>query len=294
MLKSTMETQDIDNTDHKLRLLLQVARGEQDEVEKTLRVHPEYLLFKGEVTDLSGRTFTNITAFQYALWAMDVRYMCKMMIACLPRTSEGEAIKDQLLPQYNALERDGVTYTQRGESHTEKHYNILPLITVLEDYCSKRSKLFWIETVGKLQFDVPAHIAQHYCVLGKTLDAQRNFSDDSFKRTLTVSTQNGPCNWYDERLGTVFAITRGIVASGAGAVIEAPSCQGIYSRRNGKPNFWAGEPYDLGPALDWKALSSLGNVRLADLLNIKLILQKPLQQIDEDAAKEESKWCSVM
>lgn len=282
----------------KSRLIQYVADGEQDQAARVIREHPEYLLFKGNVTDKSGRTFTNISAFQYALWAMDVRYMCGMMIDCLPRTSEGEAIKDQLLPQYNALERDGVNYSLRGENHNEKHYDMGPLINALETYCSENwtiggdeQKDYWHKTIGKLQYDVPVHVAQHYCVPNKTLEDQSPFKEENFERTLIVSSKTGPCNWYHDRLGVDIAISRGGVKVDAGAVNEPPDTSGIYGRsRNGRANLFTGSSYPMGPAIDKTALRNLNETRKQDLAKLKTKLTSTLQELDaaEEAAQNRS------
>ena len=44
-----------------------VAEGEQDQAEVMLKSNPNLALVPGDVTDLSKRTFTRITGFQYAV-----------------------------------------------------------------------------------------------------------------------------------------------------------------------------------------------------------------------------------
>ncbi len=53
------------------RLLHHVAMGEQDKSEKIVKSNPELLLLSGNVTDGSNRLFMHISAFQYAIWALD-------------------------------------------------------------------------------------------------------------------------------------------------------------------------------------------------------------------------------
>lgn len=53
------------------RFLTLVAEGEQDKAEAMLKINPTLALVPGEVTDLSKRTFTGITGFQYAVWALE-------------------------------------------------------------------------------------------------------------------------------------------------------------------------------------------------------------------------------
>ncbi len=84
-------------------------------VEDLLRLSPEFLLEKGDFTDWGGRTFKNITAFQYALWARDFK-MIERMLKCIPVGEEGDAIRTELLRQYEQVtmpryQGGGLTYT---------------------------------------------------------------------------------------------------------------------------------------------------------------------------------------
>lgn len=44
--------------------------------EDLLKNSPEFLLERGDIKDWGGRTFKNITAFEYALWAKDFKIAC--------------------------------------------------------------------------------------------------------------------------------------------------------------------------------------------------------------------------
>mgnify|MGYP005615204837 FL=1 len=55
-----------------------VAEGEQDQCEAMLEKNKDLVLFSGNVKDLSGRTFENITGFQYAVWAPT---LCTLFLA---------------------------------------------------------------------------------------------------------------------------------------------------------------------------------------------------------------------
>ena len=111
------------------RLLLFVARGEQDEAHAMLEQYPELLLKPGNVTDYSGRTFKKITAYEYAYWAKDT-HMCRMLEAHMD-----EATKAIMLERIDAMERDGLTYEQHSVVITHsKHFDFTPLITALRRY----------------------------------------------------------------------------------------------------------------------------------------------------------------
>src|SRR3990167_6393273 len=104
------------------RLLNHVALGEQDEAEKILKTRPDLLLFKGNLQDHAGRDFTHITAFQYALWALDW-HMWKMILKYLPR--------DEAAKQLQELETNS---TAHGT-----HFDLNPLITALNNYIAYNS-----------------------------------------------------------------------------------------------------------------------------------------------------------
>lgn len=70
--------------------------------EDILKKSPEFLLERGGVTDSGGRTFKNVTAFEYALWAKDFK-MLKMMLRCVPKTEEGNRIRAELAKQYEQV-----------------------------------------------------------------------------------------------------------------------------------------------------------------------------------------------
>lgn len=288
-------------------LLSLVAQGEQDKAQQILQIHPEYLLHYGDVTDLSGRQFSNITPLQYAVWALDVRYMTNMMISCLPRNASGEEIRNALLEQYNQVETNGLKYLLRGKEVTEKHYRF-KLNEELDNYVDSEDKddAEWYD-VGKTQYDLPAHVAQHYCEPDVSFNSC-DFKAKNFKRTLHgigtagLSSIGGDnLYWYSEGLGVNYAIVRGLSSKGAGAYDDAPSCHGIYGRsKSGKASFWTGSSYDSGPVIDLKAMEQLEKTRKADLVELKLKLQTPLHELDEAAERQaqeelnETSSCALM
>ena len=84
------------------QLLQYVAEGEQDKAEKMLKgksggllgwgeikANPDLLSHRSTVKDLSGREFKQITAFQYALWAMDW-HMWTMIQKYLPQEAQAQ------------------------------------------------------------------------------------------------------------------------------------------------------------------------------------------------------------
>ena len=86
-------------------LLQHMVRGEQKQVVAILKGNSEFMLshWRGDVTDLSGRTFKHITACQCAAWPWNI-YVLKGMLDCIPKDQEVIYCTD-LLHQLNALKK---------------------------------------------------------------------------------------------------------------------------------------------------------------------------------------------
>lgn len=54
------------------KLLMLVAQGQQIQAQALQAQQPNLLSQRGDVTDYSGRTFKNITAYEYAYWAKPI------------------------------------------------------------------------------------------------------------------------------------------------------------------------------------------------------------------------------
>jgi len=91
------------------KLLKHVVRSERNEMEDLSKKHPLLCLTKGTVTDLSGRTFVNISGFGYARWALDY-WTWQRILPHIPKTHFTEA-----LDQLTTLKISG-TYGQKGET----------------------------------------------------------------------------------------------------------------------------------------------------------------------------------
>ncbi len=101
--------------------LTAVYLGNIDKARACFKLHPELGSAQGDIKDLSGREFKQITAFQYAYWALDME-MCELILSYLP---ESEA-KDQLL----ALENERADIVKAHGAH----YNFDTYLTALKKY----------------------------------------------------------------------------------------------------------------------------------------------------------------
>ncbi|PWY57609.1 hypothetical protein DGG96_00480 [Legionella qingyii] len=142
-----------------------VVRGNHAAVAKMLQKNPALMYIRGQVTDLSGRTFTNISGFEYCLWALD-KHMWTKMLDCLPKTAEGEQIKAVLRTQYQRIKEIGVTYERHGviTQSPEKHFDFEgTIINQLQEYVSSGEDNQWRMGVGSAQQLLPIHVVYEYC-----------------------------------------------------------------------------------------------------------------------------------
>jgi hypothetical protein len=241
-----------------------VAHGEEETVKQLIKLSPSFLralVTRTQVTDYSGRTFTDISPFQYSIWALDW-HMWGMMLESLQNASskdyaEADAIREEMLQQYKEVaETHGVDYTLGGEViPAEHHFDLKPLINALDIYIKSLDSWdwmqledYWCKTVGQLHRLVPAHIAQQYCE-EKIFDGNKPFNSADFSRSLLLriflSDTRPP--WFplshNTRLGVHFAVYnfRGIPSisksPGAGVVNNLEALSVLY--KVGTSNFKA-------------------------------------------------------
>lgn len=197
-----------------------VAYGKQNKAEELLIISTEWLMATGSFTDYSGRKF-NCTAYEYAYWARDVR-MCQML-----ETHMDQAAKALMLIRCNAMKRTGLTYEQHGELKTSTAFSFRPLVKAYQTYIERYGRFqsgevgsdavkdAWI-AVGAAQRDLPTHVINEYCHLGRTFG--QNVSPDNLELRLTRDSKYYDFTKYGvpnslfplsrSRLGIDFAIYR--------------------------------------------------------------------------------------
>lgn len=169
--------------------LLHVVRGEHEAVKAMLAKNIRLLFIRGEVKDCSGRTFTNISGFEYALWALD-KHMWTTMIECIPLNEEGsKKIIEILLYQYKKINTEGITYQFEEKTITknkektiieikektisEKHFDFentiiraLKTQVYLLDtfkFDEKAISMQFIRGVGGAERKFPMHLVYEWC-----------------------------------------------------------------------------------------------------------------------------------
>ncbi len=260
-------------------LTLLAAHGEEDTIKQLIQLSPpeflDSLATRVTVTDYSGRTFTNISAFQLMSWALDSQMIVTAMLEPLQKAfnegyAEADRIRQELERQSHEIQTTGVNYTLNGEvtPHGERHFDFQPLIKSLRDYgqqydkwTSEQCQEHWCHQVGMLQRLVPAHVAQHYC-------EEKPFRNTTLLRSLRFRNLTSKADdifesWFpltrDNRLGDNFAIFNSQGRSAEGA--ETPICK-IDSLNNSE------------------ALSALLQARIQDFAELREQLAMPLQQWD--------------
>jgi serine/threonine protein kinase len=192
--------------------LLFVAAGEQNQAEAMLRANPKLSVAKGTLTDLSGRTFKDITGFQYAIWALDW-HMWKMLFNmanpnCGYLSAEQAASQIAALPQGEWVKKYGM------------HFSFDPLIHALEiclnyyDACSPGEKntagdRAWRQQVGGAQLWLPAHVINEYCRPDRSFYPTPDFLDANLPRSMKTDEGFWFTTVYEGgRLGVKFGIYR--------------------------------------------------------------------------------------
>lgn len=148
------------------KFLHHVVRGNHEAVANMLGKYPSLMHIRGQVTDLSGRKFSNISGFEYAMWALD-KHMWTKMLHCLPKTEEGEKIKEVLRTQYQRIKETGVTYEHHGviTQTPEKHFDFKgTIIKQLQEYVDNDDHNHWRTGVGGAQKLLPIHVVYEYVV----------------------------------------------------------------------------------------------------------------------------------
>ncbi len=160
-----------------------VALGEQDEADAMLKATPALVLGKGTCKDHAGRTFKEISGFQYSLWALDW-HMWDMILPFFDQLPEGKAASRE-----QCQSQEGLT---EGLGHGPR-YKMEDIVNALKTYVDQFDALYkvenwnelqrlWIHVVGKAQAQTVAHVAQEYCHPDRPFDPVPDFNAKPFKR----------------------------------------------------------------------------------------------------------------
>ncbi|CZI42213.1 TPA: F-box protein [Legionella pneumophila] len=251
------------------KLLHHTVRGEHDAVQSMLKKDINLFFMKGRVTDCSGRTFENISAFEYTLWALD-KYMWEKMLPCIPKTEKGKKILAELLFQYDEVNTNGVTYKLHGKPIREKHFDFkntlikelqiqLDLLETPED--DKNWDVIdkqWREGVGAAQKLLPMHVVHEYCSDEVFHPPLEFISQPKSSMQFHIGRSEKSENWFgiDSRLGINYAVYCGRPGLGGARSPSAPAFR--------IP--WIGE--------NLTAVKTLCEIRTKDFINLRSNLEQ--------------------
>jgi hypothetical protein len=201
------------------QFLHHVTRGNYDEVEKMLKKDRALFTQRGKVTDCSGRTFSNATGFEYALWALD-KHMWTRMLNCLPNDEEGLKIKAELQVQYKGIKERGISYSLNGkpilvpEHHFDFKNTLIKELQTQVDAVNEENPNWnaidkqWKEGVGGAQKLLPMHVVYEYCSNEPFYPKPTFIAQPELKKQFYNWVTGQDENWFgaDSKLGTDFAI----------------------------------------------------------------------------------------
>lgn len=200
------------------KVILHVARGEQDQAEKMIKLTPQLILQKGSVKDYSNRTFNNITAFQYSAWALDW-HMWSMILQYLRR--------HEAKIQLENLEKNG---TEHGEqfSFDELVKTQMIYLEKFHTWDAEQLGKHWCIDIGRAQVNAVAHVANQYCHPNLSFLPARSFTE-SLPRNLSLidGSQFFPILPYKAGImGEDFAVFRwNKPAAGIGTMAPCPNAK---------------------------------------------------------------------
>ncbi len=177
-----------------------IAEGEQQKAEELLKKNRDLVLFPGNVTDLSGRTFESITGFQYAIWALD-RHMWTMLLNYL--TADEAA--GQLQHMGSWVRAYGVHAGLAGGPLENLSAALKRCIDQGEGWSTEQWIEGWNKQVGGAQLLLPIHVIDEYCRTDRSFNPCPTFTESTLPRTSKI----GANKWFsvrpEGRLGYHFA-----------------------------------------------------------------------------------------
>jgi len=137
-----------------------------------IQKNDQLLLHKGQATDYAGRTFTSISAFQYALWALDW-HMWKMICKYLPQDAQREQLQN---------------LHEQGTDHSIQ-FDFQPILTAYktlydnwETWSSGERATHFFEVIGVAQANLPVHVVNEFFHPTRSFNPTPTFTEASLPR----------------------------------------------------------------------------------------------------------------
>ncbi len=246
------------------KLLHYTVLGRLDKVDEMLNINPKLTLSSNTITDLSDRTFYQITAFQYAAWALDIE-MWDVILKYLDEPSACAQLK--------LLEENPEKYSKHGA-----HYDHTPSMRKKHEYEEYYDRWdqdqwqhYWQKEVGGVQRQYPAWLVYAMCEEGENVAWVEN---NMKNKKITRQYDKDHLRWWFNReynggkLGESWACLRGEFEGRTGG----SKVQGYHSlyhddEMTHQRGAWALDH-------DWKVDRSLQAIRLEELEGLKTKLDK--------------------
>ena len=136
------------------KFLNHIGIGEQDQAEDMLKQYPGLSLKFGDLTDCAKREFKKISAFQYALWALDF-HMWQMILKYLP--------VEEASKQITSSKHGTWVKTKQTQVNWQKLIDTLQIyIDNYNLWSYQQLKDYWSQMVGGAQLFLPAHVINEY------------------------------------------------------------------------------------------------------------------------------------
>jgi hypothetical protein len=173
-----------------------IVNGRQTAAEALLKSLNEpdkkYLLTKSyRIKDPAGRQFYDITALQYAVWALDT-FMWEMLLQQLSPQEAAQQIQD--MPKASWV------------SQYKLHANWDPLVTDLQTYLDSASGLaqIFINKVGNQQMLLPLNVIQEF---SKPWDTPIGTRSETITTKISKGFGARHAPWYDNYVSPLFGPT---------------------------------------------------------------------------------------
>ncbi|MCA0402748.1 MAG: hypothetical protein LCH30_03030 [Proteobacteria bacterium] len=159
---------------HLNEFLQYIVESNVKEAKKLLQNEPRLSIIKCKIIDHSNRIFPCCSPIQYTIWAGDAP-MFKLIIDTLLTTEkiskeESNTVLKILISQIKVLLKKGLSYSLNAKVHQEKYFDFHPILKAFNTYITKgynwswpNKKIFFIQTIGSLERELPAHIPLALC-----------------------------------------------------------------------------------------------------------------------------------
>lgn len=185
-----------------------VGSGKEEEAEKILCDHTEFLSERRKLTDISNSVYHDIALFEYAV-CEDVQdvYMARMIVECIKNRPDTQELAAKLAIQFdnvfsNKIPKSIQTVIFRLETLEKNYFE-------MEDNDFSKA---WITEVGGAQRELKAVIRNQYCHPNFSFVRDHGFNDEQLPRELKFyRSKTDEIRTWDKTasdLGVYFAISR--------------------------------------------------------------------------------------